>query len=80
MTIFQGKLFLTNLWDRASNSGYACAQAYLPTEQLQHPYKQIFFKTTFRAGEMPQQLRTRTALLKVLSSNPSNHMVAHNHP
>jgi hypothetical protein len=32
------------------------------------------------AGEMAQQLRALTALLKVLSSNPSNHMVAHNHP
>jgi hypothetical protein len=30
-------------------------------------------------GEMAQQLRALTALLKVLSSNPSNHMVAHNH-
>jgi hypothetical protein len=45
-----------------------------------------------RAGEMAQQLRALTALQKVLSSNPSNHMeevlssnpsnhmVAHNHP
>ena len=32
------------------------------------------------AGEMAQQLRALTALPKVLSSNPSNHMVAHNHP
>jgi hypothetical protein len=32
-----------------------------------------------RAGERAQQLRTLTALPKVLSSNPSNHMVAHNH-
>jgi hypothetical protein len=32
-----------------------------------------------RAGEMPQQLRALTALPEVLSSNPSNHMVAHNH-
>ena len=32
------------------------------------------------AGEMAQWLRALTALLKVLSSNPSNHMVAHNHP
>jgi hypothetical protein len=32
------------------------------------------------AGEMAQQLRAVTALLEVLSSNPSNHMVAHNHP
>jgi hypothetical protein len=32
------------------------------------------------AGEMAQLLRSLTALQKVLSSNPSNHMVAHNHP
>jgi hypothetical protein len=32
------------------------------------------------AGGMAQRLRAPTALLKVLSSNPSNHMVAHNHP
>jgi hypothetical protein len=32
------------------------------------------------AGEMAQRLRALTALLKVLSSNPRNHMVAHNHP
>jgi hypothetical protein len=31
-------------------------------------------------GEMAQGLRVLTALLKVLSSNPSNHMVAHNYP
>ena len=31
------------------------------------------------SGEMAQRLRALTALLKVLSSNPSNHMVAHNH-
>jgi hypothetical protein len=28
---------------------------------------------------MAQELRSLTALLKDLSSNPSNHMVAHNH-
>jgi hypothetical protein len=32
------------------------------------------------AGDMDQQIRTLTALLKVLSSNLSNHMVTHNHP
>jgi hypothetical protein len=32
------------------------------------------------AGEMAQWVRALTALLKVPSSNPSNHMVAHNHP
>jgi hypothetical protein len=31
------------------------------------------------AGEMAQRVRAVIALLKVLSSNPSNHMVAHNH-
>jgi hypothetical protein len=32
-----------------------------------------------KAREMTQQLRIMTALPKVLSSIPSNHMVAHNH-
>ena len=32
-----------------------------------------------RAGEMAQCLRALAALPEVLSSNPSNHMVAHNH-
>jgi hypothetical protein len=31
------------------------------------------------AGEMAQRLRALTALPKVQGSNPSNHMVAHNH-
>jgi hypothetical protein len=31
------------------------------------------------AGEMDQWLRALTALPEVLSSIPSNHMVAHNH-
>jgi len=36
-------------------------------------------KICFRAGEMAQWLRALTALPEVLSSIPSNHMVAHNH-
>jgi hypothetical protein len=32
------------------------------------------------AGEMAQWIRKLTALPKVLSSSPSNHMMAHNHP
>jgi hypothetical protein len=32
------------------------------------------------AGEIAQWVKALTALLKVLSSNPSNHVVAHNHP
>jgi hypothetical protein len=31
------------------------------------------------AGEMAQQVRALTALPKVLTSNPRNHMVAHNY-
>jgi hypothetical protein len=37
-------------------------------------------KFTIKAGEMAQWLRAPTALPKVLSSSPRNHMVAHNHP
>jgi hypothetical protein len=42
------------------------------------------FVTSFQeyylgAGEMAQWVRALTALPKVRSSNPSNHMVAHNH-
>jgi hypothetical protein len=36
-------------------------------------------KVLSQAGEMAQQLRALTALPKVPSSNPSNHMVAQNH-
>jgi hypothetical protein len=36
-------------------------------------------KKKARAGEIAQQLRALTALPEVLSSIPSNHMVAHNH-
>ena len=32
------------------------------------------------AGEMAQRLTALTALPKVLSSNPSNNMMAHSHP
>jgi hypothetical protein len=36
-------------------------------------------KNRSRAGEMAQRLRALTALPEVLSSIPSNHMVAHSH-
>jgi hypothetical protein len=36
-------------------------------------------KVRIWAGEMAQQLRALSALLEVLSSIPSNHMVAQNH-
>jgi hypothetical protein len=40
----------------------------------------VLINILIRAGEMAQRVRALTALLKVMSSNPSNHMVAHNHP
>jgi hypothetical protein len=40
----------------------------------------LTIKKKRRAGEMAQWLGVPTALPKVPSSNPSNHMVAHNHP
>jgi hypothetical protein len=36
-------------------------------------------KTKQNAGEMAQRLRALTVLPKVLSSNPSNHMMVYNH-
>jgi hypothetical protein len=36
-------------------------------------------KVEMWAGEIAQGLRMPTALLKVMSSNPSNNMMAHNH-
>ena len=41
--------------------------------------KDLFKNYEIRAGEMAQQLRALAAPPKVLSSIPSNHMVAHNH-
>jgi hypothetical protein len=41
--------------------------------------KNNFLKIKCRAGEMAQRLRALTDLSEVLSSIPSNHMVAHNH-
>jgi len=40
--------------------------------------RKMELKCDFRAGEVVQWLRALTALPEVLSSNPSNHMVAHN--
>jgi hypothetical protein len=42
-------------------------------------HKKMIFKKKKAGEKMTQQLRALTALPEVLSSNPSNHMVAHNH-
>jgi|UPI0000F4C66C hypothetical protein len=52
------------------------------TPALTHAHTHVFthiMKNKAGAGEMAQWLRALTALPKVLSSNPKNHMVAHNH-
>jgi hypothetical protein len=43
-------------------------------------HKGLCLKEKLWAGAMAQWLRALTVLLKVLTSNPSNHMVAHNSP
>jgi hypothetical protein len=49
-------------------------------DKIQHPFMiKVLERTGIRAGEMAQWLRAPTALPKVPSSNPRNHMVAHNH-
>jgi hypothetical protein len=60
-----------------------CRDCGVMSARFLHPYcikGVIEIKIPSRAGEMAQWLRAPTALPKVLSSNPSNHMVAHNHP
>jgi hypothetical protein len=42
-------------------------------------YAMCIIKIISWAGEMAQKLRALTALPEVLSSIPSNHMVAYNH-
>ena len=44
------------------------------------PYAKFNLKDHTQAGEMAYWSRALTVLPKILSSNPSNHMVAHNHP
>ena len=46
----------------------------------QREYCTLCYKVNSWAGEMAQQLGALTALPKILSSNLSNNMVAHNHP
>jgi hypothetical protein len=56
-----------------------CLENHNQTKPNQNKTKQNKKNGSHRTGEMTQQLRALTALLKVLSSNPSNHMVAHSH-
>ena len=62
---FEASLIYISNFKFQDNQGYV--------ETLSQKQKQM------GAGEMAQRVRALTALLKVLSSNPTNHMVAHNH-
>jgi hypothetical protein len=53
--------------------------AWSTKQVLEQQKLHTVLKTLSWAGEMAQLLRALTALLKVLISNPSNHMLADNH-
>jgi hypothetical protein len=62
----------------SSRQEHGSIQAGMVKEEMKVLH--LHLKANRGAGEMAQRLRAFTALLKILSSNPSNHMVAHNHP
>jgi hypothetical protein len=49
------------------------------TQKVEGKTQGPFEKLPSGAGEMAQRVRALTALPEVLSSNPKNHMVAHNY-
>jgi hypothetical protein len=55
-------------------SAYVYISIMIIMKAVMHMYNLIFKK-----GEVAQWLRAPTVLPKVVSSNPSNHMIAHNH-
>jgi hypothetical protein len=61
-------------------ASHLCLYTWKPISCKAESSKVGDLKQDNRAGEMAQWLRAPTALPKVLSSNPRNHMVAHNHP
>ena len=60
-------------------SEFQDSQSYTKKPCLWKKQKERKEITLLGAGEMAQWLRALTALPEVLSSIPSNHMVAHNH-
>jgi hypothetical protein len=57
---------------------YFMCMVALPEYVSVHRVYTVPIENRIRAGELAQWVRA-LALLKVLSSNPSNHMLAHNH-
>jgi hypothetical protein len=68
-------------WPHLSGSTLSLWSEQIPTRSQQDQITNVHFaRIHTRAGETAQWVRAATALPKVLSSNPSNHMVAHNYP
>jgi hypothetical protein len=65
--------------ERYLRRGYSHIRGDIPAQALWGERKNIKLSDgSRRAGEVAQWLRALIALPEVLSSNPSNHMVAHN--
>jgi len=56
-----------------------CTDVTPSTKGWPLPYQSIIKKVPHRAGEVAQWLRALIVLPEVLSSNPTNHVVTHNH-
>jgi len=69
-----------SLWDTRGVSSPPLPQHLYNCHSLSICSVKLKKKIKMGAGERAQQLRAVTALPEVLSSNPSNHVVAHNHP
>ena len=87
------KICLFIYWDRVSlcsfidwliETGFLCVALAVLEEKKKNVSEKkrwpLLQEVEPGAGEMAQRVRALTALPKVLSSNPSNHMMAHNHP
>ena len=62
-------------WRKSVNGGFETLNAFIIAVSLLSPLS----SRCELAGEIAQWLKALTVLLKVLSSIPSNHMMAHNH-
>jgi hypothetical protein len=84
------QLILSPSWDpNPIKTGVSHAHNLSTKEEKQEIRKQVILHCTIvkvnvekhlGAGEMAQWVGALTALPEVVSSNPRNHMVAHNHP
>ena len=71
---------LAGLSDQVGTRLFLCLpELHDQLEQLSSQEGNLSLKVVKWTGAMAQWLRALTALPKVLSSIPSNHMVAHNH-